>query len=68
MPLFSFHCTGCDSEFETLVLGSDQPTCPDCGSAHLEKLLSRVAPEPRIAEPVGACAACPSYGGGCMGG
>ena len=32
MPLFSYHCTGCDTEFEALVIGADQPACPDCGS------------------------------------
>ena len=63
MPLFSYHCTGCDNEFETLVLGSDQPCCPECGSAELEKLLSLVAREARVPEPVGACARCNDYGG-----
>jgi putative FmdB family regulatory protein len=62
MPLFSYHCTGCDTEFEILVIGAEQPTSPDCGSAELEKLLSRVAPEPRVPEPVGACGSCAQYG------
>jgi putative FmdB family regulatory protein len=63
MPLFGYHCTACENEFETLVTGNEQPACPECGGANLERLLSRVAAEPRIAEPVGACAGCPSYGG-----
>jgi putative FmdB family regulatory protein len=63
MPLFSYHCTGCDSEFEALVIGADEPACPDCGSVELEQLLSRVAPEPRVPEPVGACSTCGQYGG-----
>jgi putative FmdB family regulatory protein len=62
MPLFSYHCTACDTEFETLVIGSEQPACPDCGSADLQQLLSRVAPEPRVAEPVGRCGSCEQYG------
>ena len=68
MPLFSYHCAGCTIEFETLVIGEETPECPSCGSTRLEKQLSRVAPEPRVPEPVGACAACPGYGGGCAGG
>jgi putative FmdB family regulatory protein len=62
MPLFGYHCIGCDTEFETLVMGSEQPMCPECGSAALEKLLARVAAEPRVPEPVGACAPCGRYG------
>jgi len=63
MPLFSYHCTQCDTEFETLVTGSSQPGCPECGSVTLEKLLSRIAAEPRVPEPVGACSSCAQYGG-----
>jgi putative FmdB family regulatory protein len=62
MPLFSYHCTGCDTEFETLVLGADLVACPECGSADLRQLLSRVAPEPRVPEPAGACGTCGQYG------
>lgn len=47
MPLFSYHCTGCDTDFEALVQGADQPACPKCGGAALERLLSRVADEAR---------------------
>ena len=47
MPLFSYHCTGCDTDFEALVLGSEQAACPKCGGTALEQLLSRVASEAR---------------------
>jgi putative FmdB family regulatory protein len=63
MPLFSYHCTGCDTDFEALVIGAAPTPCPECGSLELEQLLSRVAPEPRVPEPVGACASCGQYGG-----
>ena len=47
MPLFSYHCTGCASDFEALVLASEQAACPKCGGTALEQLLSRVASEAR---------------------
>lgn len=40
MPLYSFRCTECSAEFETLVSGSDTPLCQACGSPKLERLLS----------------------------
>jgi putative FmdB family regulatory protein len=47
MPLFSYHCTGCDTDFEALVLASEQASCPKCGGTALEQLLSRIAAEAR---------------------
>jgi putative FmdB family regulatory protein len=44
MPLFDFHCTACDHEFEALVRAQDPPArCPRCQSAAIEKLLSGFA-------------------------
>lgn len=74
MPLYEFHCRECDHEVEVLVRSSDAPTCPDCGSRRLEKLLS-VPAAPAIAS--GALPVCgpsepsscsrPQCGGGrCM--
>lgn len=45
MPLFSYRCTACNHEFETLVRSSDVPSCPSCAGQALEKLVSRPAPE-----------------------
>jgi putative FmdB family regulatory protein len=46
MPIYEYHCADCGTTFEALVRGSkgvmharDQ-TCPECGGASLEKLLS----------------------------
>jgi putative FmdB family regulatory protein len=58
MPLFSFHCTGCDAEFEALVGFSERAACPECGGEALEKLLSRVAPEPKSHELVQRARSC----------
>jgi putative FmdB family regulatory protein len=35
MPLYSYHCAGCDKEFELLVSSSDTPDCPTCGGKNL---------------------------------
>jgi len=43
MPIFSFRCTKCGEEFETLVMGSDKPACPACSGAELERLVSAPA-------------------------
>ena len=44
MPIYEYRCRGCGHEFETLVLpATPQPTCPECTSADLEKLLSAAA-------------------------
>jgi len=51
MPLYSYRCKGCDTEFETLVMGSDAPSCPSCDGQDLERLLSMtVAANERIKE------------------
>ncbi|HIF05488.1 MAG TPA: zinc ribbon domain-containing protein [Gemmatimonadetes bacterium] len=40
MPIYEYRCESCGNEFETLVLGQDEPECPSCKSHDLEKLLS----------------------------
>lgn len=40
MPIFEYHCTSCQHEFETLVRTGDTPACPKCASQNLSKLLS----------------------------
>ena len=43
MPLYDFRCRACDHEFETLVRTGDNPSCPECRSTDLERLLSTFA-------------------------
>lgn len=43
MPLYEYLCQDCDRESELLVNSGQEPTCPECGSAKLTKLLSVVA-------------------------
>jgi len=40
MPLYEYCCQNCSKEFELLVRGGESPTCPECGDARLERLLS----------------------------
>ena len=45
MPIYDFRCTQCAAQFELIVLGSNTPTCPECGSSDVQKLVSRPAPQ-----------------------
>ncbi|HAD60437.1 MAG TPA: hypothetical protein DCG12_14430 [Planctomycetaceae bacterium] len=40
MPIFEYYCEDCTNEFEILVNRSDSPSCPQCSSQKLEKLMS----------------------------
>ena len=43
MPIFEFKCTKCGHKFETITSADEDGsglTCPDCGAAYPEKLLS----------------------------
>lgn len=40
MPLHDFVCRVCGHEFEALVMGKDQPVCPQCQSTELTKQMS----------------------------
>lgn len=51
MPIFDFHCTACQADFERLTKLSDPlPPCPACGSTAVERVLSRLAPAARSGE------------------
>ncbi len=46
MPIYEYHCTGCDSQFQSLVMNRGEEknlVCPGCGGAELKRLISRVA-------------------------
>jgi putative FmdB family regulatory protein len=41
MPIYEFHCKGCEEDFEKLVpAGSTAPECPKCGGREVNRLLS----------------------------
>ena len=43
MPLFEFRCPDCARDFELLIRPGEGASCPNCGTARLEKLLSEAA-------------------------
>jgi len=43
MPLFEYHCEGCDAEFELLIRGDESPACPECGQSRVDHLISAPA-------------------------
>jgi len=40
MPIYDYSCRACEHRFEALVRGGAVPSCPECGSDDLERLLS----------------------------
>ena len=73
MPLYEYACHDCQSQFELLIRGSDQPQCPECDSTRLEKLLSVPAAHTAGGElptcrpmPAAGCGLPQCGQGGCM--
>jgi putative FmdB family regulatory protein len=41
MPIYEYHCDGCDARVDVLVrAGESRPSCPHCGTALTRKLFS----------------------------
>lgn len=77
MPLYEYTCEKCHSPFELLIRGNEQPKCPSCGSAKLEKHFSVPAAHVRGSSSLPVCSPAPMQGGcglpqcgmgGCMNG
>jgi putative FmdB family regulatory protein len=72
MPIYEYTCNQCGKEFEYLVRGQERATCPDCGSADLEKRLSVPATPSVRQKPLpiasgGGCGRPECAQGRCMG-
>ena len=48
MPIYEFECQACGNAFDELARTDELPPCPECGAAEPRRLLSQVAPSPRI--------------------
>jgi putative FmdB family regulatory protein len=61
MPIFEYHCNECDKDFEILIMGDEEVSCPDCAGKDVSKLLSTFShkSEGQLASPTGSsCSAC----------
>jgi len=63
MPILEYRCQECERQFETIVLGAQQPVCPACQSTKLERLLSVFAVGAKsdgfaASEAFGPCGTC----------
>lgn len=69
MPIYSYRCTACDTEFDQLVRTDTKVACPECHGRKLERLMSLPARSgsARKAAP-DLSRLGPPAGGGCCGG
>lgn len=64
MPIYEYICMPCERHFEELVRNSEDPLCPDCGSARVAKQVSvfaRRGREPALRFPKGTVGAAPPH-------
>jgi putative FmdB family regulatory protein len=43
MPIFEYHCSKCEKDFEVLVFGTQKIACPRCKGSNVKKILSAVS-------------------------
>lgn len=63
MPIYEYHCAGCSNQFSLMQSVHTKPgetACPQCGTTHVERLISRFA-----AKTYGSGDADPSGGTSC---
>ena len=73
MPIYEYACRTCAHSFETLVRGHEDPSCPHCHGADLERALSTFAvggpapspPQPPLRPRPAAAAATRAVPGAC---
>ncbi len=68
MPIYTYRCAACDTEFEQLVRSDTRVACPDCRGRNLERLMSLTARPAGAAKPADYRSLGPPPGGGCCGG
>ena len=64
MPIYEYYCPKCESEFELLVMRSDEPVrCPECQCKGVTRLMSGFAHKSEGGKMVSSnsgCASCSS--------
>ena len=71
MPIYSYRCSACGSEFEQLVRSDTKVACPECQGRKLDRLLSVTARPAGTGRSSGlnlSRLGPPRGGGGCCGG
>jgi putative FmdB family regulatory protein len=68
MPIYSYRCSGCGTEFERLVRSDSDVACPDCQGRDLERLMSLTARPASSGKPADFGRLGPPPGGCCGGG
>jgi putative FmdB family regulatory protein len=68
MPIYTYRCSACGTEFERLVRSDTQVACPDCQGRKLEQLMSLTARPAAAGKPADYSRLGPPPGGGCCGG
>jgi putative FmdB family regulatory protein len=63
MPIFEYKCSSCGGDFELLVRGGTELSCPECGSARIDKKFSVFASH--VHQGVQDAPACHTGMGGC---
>ncbi len=51
MPIYDFTCEACEKDFEDIVIQSEMPDCPHCGSKQIQKKVSAPSPPKSRAFP-----------------
>ena len=67
MPIYEYVCMKCESHFEELVRGDEEPACPDCGGAKVARQFSVFAAH-GVSGPQPSFGPTKFSGGGCCGG
>jgi putative FmdB family regulatory protein len=68
MPIYTYRCASCDTQFERLVRGETTVTCPECSGRKLERLMSLTARPGSAGKPADFSRLGPPANGGCCGG
>ncbi|MDF1521047.1 MAG: zinc ribbon domain-containing protein [Brevefilum sp.] len=67
MPIYEYHCSNCNKEFEKLMGFSDpkinSPECPECQSNNTNRRLSKVASFNNRGSSFSNSSSCGSSGG-----
>lgn len=68
MPIYTYRCTACDTQFDRLVRAETTVACPECDGRKLERLMSLTARPASGGKPADLARLGPPPGGGCCGG